>query len=74
MGFVTAEQEWMTKQKPEVFKQYVHEAMELCNGILTGRASQRIFDIIDNKAPFSHLPWRVISLGVWLKKFGITLN
>ena len=74
MGFVTAEREWMTKQEPDRFKQYIREAMVLSNCILTNKARERAFAIIDGYKPFNHLPWRIISLGNWMRTYNITMN
>lgn len=74
MGFLTAEQEWMTKQCPAVFKKYVEEAIAATAGILTNNAHEQANAVIDNKKPFSYLPWRVISFGNWVKRFNVVLS
>jgi asparagine synthase (glutamine-hydrolysing) len=70
IGFQTAEEVWM-QDNAEVYKQLVRESIERCGNFFSKETLNRCNEIIDGEAPFSPLPWRVISFGVWAKVFQV---
>lgn len=70
IGFQTAEEVWM-RDNTEVYKQLVRESVEHCGNFFSKETLSRCNQIIDGEAPFSPVPWRVISFGVWAKVFQV---
>lgn len=73
LGFVTAEEEWIKKDAPARFKKSVFESFEVSQGILKPAVLQAADEIISGKKPFNFLIWRLISFGVWMKQFKVSL-
>ena len=74
LGFVTAEEQWMLHDAPDLFRQKIKEAVESSQGIITPTALLACEEIISGKRPFNFLPWRLICFGEWLKRFSIQLT
>jgi asparagine synthase (glutamine-hydrolysing) len=73
MGFVTAEEHWMTQENPEKFRSAFHQAYAAARGVLTPQARTYAEEVIDRKRPFSHAVWRMISFGQWVERFQVSL-
>lgn len=73
LGFVTAEEEWIRKDAPQLFKRAIKEAFDLSQGILKPSVLTAADEIIEGKRPFNYLLWRLISFGTWIKTFSVTV-
>ncbi len=73
LGFTTPEESWLTGSQHARFEELVREAVARSNGILDRRVVKASADVLERKAPFNLLPWRVISFGAWLKAFDVQL-
>lgn len=74
LGFVTPEETWLREAEPDLFREKLAQAVEASQGILQKTESlQMLEDIIQGKAPFSFLPWRMISFGEWVKQFSVNI-
>lgn len=73
VGFATPEEIWMREKNTAYFRELLSEAISLSGGIL----KREVFDIFDNTVAgvrqFDFLIWRIISFGVWVKRFGVVL-
>jgi len=72
IGFATAEELWMKKNKVE-FRKLIEQVVQESEGILTTETLSLVDQHLEGKCPFSFFPWRVISFGQWKKQFGISL-
>jgi len=72
LGFVTPEEVWL-KQQPDLFRQAVQEAVKDSHGLLNHSALTLTDQMIAGQIPFSFLPWRFISFGLWVKVFQVQL-
>ncbi|NGX43203.1 MAG: Asparagine synthetase [glutamine-hydrolyzing] 1 [Chlamydiae bacterium] len=73
IGFATAEEEWLTKRRPDVFRKWMDDAIESSQGILNPQARGIVDDIIDGKRKFSFIPWRIICFGHWMQRFSASI-
>lgn len=71
MGFLTPESIWITKTAPAAFRAMVEEAMQQSKGIIRDDFLDLVSQMQSGSLPFSGAPWRVISFGAWLKRFGV---
>jgi len=73
IGFATAEQMWMQRDRPERFCALIDQALAAGSGIFTAEAKRRCAAILAGQAPFSPLPWRIISFGLWRRRFAVSV-
>jgi asparagine synthase (glutamine-hydrolysing) len=73
LGFVTPEALWLTREASQQFRSAVLAAIDASNGVVTGRALERVDAIIAGKIPFDTAIWRVISFGRWLRRFTVSV-
>jgi asparagine synthase (glutamine-hydrolysing) len=73
MAFVTAEEKWM-KEQPHHFRHLLQEAVDRSEGIINPSVIESFDQMVTGKAPFSYLPWRIISFGQWMKNNNISLE
>lgn len=73
LGFVTAEEEWVRRDAPHLFKNAIKEAFDLSQGILKPSVLTAADEIIEGKKPFNYLIWRLISFGTWIKTFSVAV-
>ncbi|MEO7962881.1 MAG: asparagine synthase (glutamine-hydrolyzing) [Gemmatimonadaceae bacterium] len=71
LGFATPEESWITGPARETFRKLLRFAVDRAGGMLTERVLRRCDDVLERRAPFSYLPWRVISLGAWMRRFDV---
>jgi len=74
MGFVTPEQMWVTRDRPEQFRTLAHAGIDKGGSIFTPAARQRADDIVDGRRRFHGSLWRIISFGAWLERFNVAVN
>ena len=68
MGFVTPEELWLKGEGKEWFLKAVDDTCTLFKEMIDATLLKKeVNDIIDGKKPFSPLPWRVASLGIWYR-------
>ncbi len=72
VGFATAEEQWM-RERPDDFRAALRAAVEASRGVLRPSALSLLEDVIAGRQTFSHLPWRMISFGAWMGRFGVAL-
>ena len=73
LGFATPESVWMKDHKPEQFKEYVLRAIESSQGIFKDSLTDEVFPIIEGRRPYTFLPWKIISFGLWMERFEVEL-
>ena len=74
MGFVTPEEVWARRERPQLFRKAANVAIERADGVLTGAAAKRMNDILDGRRPFHASFWRMISFGAWLDRFDVSIR
>jgi asparagine synthase (glutamine-hydrolysing) len=73
IGFATAEEQWLRRERPGDFRAAMRTAVEASQGILRPSALELLEDVIAGRRPFSQLPWRMISFGAWMQRFDVRL-
>ncbi len=73
IGFQTAEQHWMCGAQREKFSALINDAVDRSGGILNHRATKRCAEILSGDQPYSNLPWKIISFGVWMDEFNVSV-
>lgn len=74
MGFVTPEEVWLRETAPDTFRSELRRAIEASRGILRPNALDDFDSVIAGRKRFSFLPWRMISFGRWMQRFGVGLS
>lgn len=69
IAFATAEEEWIKKVDPNRFRRAIDESMEASRGIFSPAAKEMTEQMIDGKRPINQMLWRIISFGLWMKRF-----
>jgi asparagine synthase (glutamine-hydrolysing) len=72
MGFVTPEEVWAAQSGTEEFRHALAEAVVPCKGILTPAATELFEDAIAGRRGYDSAVWRIISLGTWMRRFGVS--
>lgn len=73
MGFVTAEQMWVQRDRPDQFRAAVKTAVEQAGNLFMPQTSGWLNDMIDGRKPYRTVLWRVLSFGAWLDRFKVQL-
>lgn len=73
MGFVTPEQRWIRNDMPDLFREWLREAVSSSQGIIRADACAVLDDIIAGRRPFDFTPWRWICFGRWMRNFRVNL-
>ncbi|MDQ6887329.1 MAG: asparagine synthase (glutamine-hydrolyzing) [Gemmatimonadota bacterium] len=67
MGFVTPEQRWVTGNRKPWFRREIASALDLAADVVdVDRLRVATDSVLEGTHPFTSLPWRVVSLGLWL--------
>jgi asparagine synthase (glutamine-hydrolysing) len=69
LGFVTPEETWLKEEGASLFRKAVRESVEAGEGILKPDVLNMLDDMVGGRRPFSHLVWRLISFGAWMRVF-----
>ncbi|MFZ2497817.1 asparagine synthase (glutamine-hydrolyzing) [Methanosarcina sp.] len=72
-GFITAEEDWIRVQKPDLFRKMLRESVNQSQGVLKEEAIEELERIIEGNKPFSSQIWRLICFGKWVKIFGVQI-
>ena len=71
LGFETPELTWM-RERPQRFRDAIARSAEAGAGIIRADSAIRLFDgMVAGTAPYSFVPWRIVSFGAWLDAFGV---
>ncbi len=73
MGFVTPEEVWARESGAEEFRKALAEAVATCKGIVTPVAIKLLEDAIAGRRGYDSAVWRIISLGTWMRRFGVSV-
>ena len=71
MGFVTPEELWVRRDRPDGFHAALDAAADASQGVLTRDAVTLGHAMIDARSPFHNRLWRMISFGSWMKRFDV---
>ena len=74
MGFPTPEEVWLRQTATGLFRQRLDAAISASQGILTNASRDYVEQVISGARPFSHLPWRMINFGEWMRVFNVSLR
>jgi asparagine synthase (glutamine-hydrolysing) len=73
MGFVTAEQLWVQRDRPKQFGLAVKSAVEQAGNLLAPQTLSWLDDMIEGRKPYRTVLWRVLSFGGWLDRFKVRI-
>jgi hypothetical protein len=71
MGFVTAEQMWVQRDRPKQFQAIAKAAVDRAGRILAPGTLEWLDDMIAGRVPYRPALWRIISFGAWLDRFKV---
>jgi asparagine synthase (glutamine-hydrolysing) len=71
LGFATPEEVWVRQQAPDLFRAAMASAVDSSRGLIRPVALTDLEDVIAGRRSFSFLPWRLISFGAWMERFGV---
>lgn len=69
IGFATAEETWMCKEAPDLFRKEVSEAILKSKGLINSKANILADQMISGRIPFDWSLWRIINFGYWVEMF-----
>jgi asparagine synthase (glutamine-hydrolysing) len=73
--FFSEEKQWITLEKPELFKDLVRETLERCKSIIDEKKiAQRLNGMIDGELPYDPLLLRIVCFGAWVKRFNVDVE
>jgi asparagine synthase (glutamine-hydrolysing) len=72
MGFITAEEEWICREKNEEFRELVKDAIYQSKPLLNEEILTTFDKMTSGKEPFNSVIWRAICLGRWMERFKVT--
>lgn len=73
LGFQTAQQQWMCGERRSEFSGMMRRAVDRTEGILNPTAVRQCEAELSAKAPFTNLPWKLISFGEWMNEFDVAV-
>jgi asparagine synthase (glutamine-hydrolysing) len=71
MGFVTAEQMWVQRDRPQEFSAAASAAIARAGSIFRPHTLAWLEDMIAGRKPYRAALWRIISFGAWLERFEV---
>ena len=71
MGFTTAEELWVKRDNPALFRSKISDSIDIADGIIKPGALKYFDDVVDGKLPFDYTYWRLILFGEWIQKFHV---
>ncbi|MGR8931767.1 MAG: asparagine synthase (glutamine-hydrolyzing) [Gammaproteobacteria bacterium] len=74
LGFVTPEEVWLRESGTPQFRSALNEAIDASRGILNNHAVTELNDMVLARKPFNFMIWRMISFGLWMKNFNVTVK
>jgi asparagine synthase (glutamine-hydrolysing) len=74
MGFVTPEELWVRRDRPERFRVALRDAVAAAGGVLTPHALEIGAAMIDGRLPYHNRLWRMICFGQWMRRFQVEIG
>jgi asparagine synthase (glutamine-hydrolysing) len=74
IGFATAEENWLRRERPQDFRRALRRAIDASQGVLAPSAMDLLEEVIDGRRAFFFLPWRMISFGAWMERFDVRVS
>lgn len=71
MGFVTAEQLWMSRDDPQQFRRELIDAIKSLPSILSPRLLNHFDEMVEGRRSFDFRYWRAICASRWVKRFAV---
>ena len=72
LGFVTPEEVWMLEQGTPLFRRELRAAVDAAGGVVKPQVLELFDGMVGGRRPFSHLFWRLISFGAWMRVFSVS--
>jgi len=72
MGFVTPEQEWIQKDKPQLFMKLIKESVDGCPQLFNQNTIKKAEKVIQGKSNDISFIWRIILFTRWLNVFSVS--
>jgi asparagine synthase (glutamine-hydrolysing) len=73
LGFATPEQEWTRGPLQPFLRAGVARTLDRCPTLLNGPATRALVDAtLDGRTGFSFAPWRILMVGMWAERFGLS--
>jgi asparagine synthase (glutamine-hydrolysing) len=73
-GFATPEERWLRADVQGKFRTLLLDAARENPGVLSPTGVETEFDLfIQGRKPFSNVFWRMITFGIWARKFGVQM-
>ena len=73
LGFVTAERLWVTRDAGQRFRDELMSSSHALEGIVSQQVVSQFDEVLAGRRPFDHRYWRIISVGRWIRTFGVGL-
>jgi asparagine synthase (glutamine-hydrolysing) len=74
LGFATPETEWMRGSLREVARGAIEDTLGLWPGLIAAEPARQLMrQVLDGSGPAGPALWRIASLGIWGKRFGVTV-
>jgi asparagine synthase (glutamine-hydrolysing) len=73
MGFLTAEEIWVTEGSPETFRTLLEDAIANARGVLATGALDDLDAMIRGDRPYDPAVWRMICFGNWMNLFRVRI-
>lgn len=73
IGFQTSEELWVYSNQ-EKFRKLFYDAMKVSKGLITHEDSTNFENTLMGKRKYDYIIWRCICLGVWIKRFGVSVQ
>lgn len=71
-GFATPEERWLRSDTTGAFRAALLDAARANSAVLSAPGVEAEFDLfLQRKKPFSNEFWRIITLGIWARRFGV---
>ncbi len=75
LGFATPEQAWFRGPLKSAAREGVEATLSTYPGLLNAAGTRRLVDdMLEGRRPVDFLLWRIINLGLWGRRFGVSLS
>jgi asparagine synthase (glutamine-hydrolysing) len=74
LGFATPEATWFTGPLKTALRDGVETTLKRLPGLLAGDAARAMTnDMLEGRRPVDFALWRIVNMGIWAERFGVTL-
>lgn len=74
LGFATPEEVWFKSVLRKQVEEGVEDTLRLYPGLLNADGTRELVkDMLNGDIGFNFVPWRIVSLGIWGRTFGVSL-